>query len=145
MATIKTFIDIHATPEVVWRVLTDFAAYAKWNPFIRHASGSAREKQRLKLTLHLPRGRAYRFSPRVVRAIPAAELRWRGKFLIEGLFDGEHTFIIVPHGLKGVRFIQREQFSGLLAPLILFFIEKKTTEGFKLMNRALKQVAEAKH
>lgn len=145
MATIKTFIDIHATPETVWRVLTDFSAYAKWNPFIRDASGNAREKQRLRLTMQLPHGGTHRFSPRIVRAIPAAELRWRGKLLIDGLFDGEHTFIIVPHGLKGVRLIQREKFSGLLAPLILLFVQKKTTEGFQLMNRALKKVAEAKH
>ena len=145
MATIKTYVDIAATPEIVWRVLTDFAAYREWNPFIRAASGNAREKERLKLDVTLPHARRKRRSAVVVRAIPAAELRWRGQRLIEGLFDREHTFIIVPQGLKGVRLIQREQFSGLLAPLIFPLIEKKTIAAFKLMNDALKKVAERRH
>jgi hypothetical protein len=142
--TIKTAIDVAASPEMVWRVLTDFPAYPKWNPFIRSVQGSAMAGQRLKVRLRLPHGRSYRFSPRVLKAVPATELRWRGRTWIEGVFDGEHAFIIVPNGIKGVRFIQREHFSGLLVSLILPFIAEKTRQGFDLMNLALKKVAETK-
>jgi Polyketide cyclase / dehydrase and lipid transport len=38
-------IDIHATPQRVWQLLTDFAAYPDWNPFITRSSGSARVEQ----------------------------------------------------------------------------------------------------
>ena len=144
MPVIKTTIDIAASPEMVWRVLTDFPSYPKWNPFIRSVQGNPVQGQRLKVRMRLPRGRTYKFSPRVVKAVPATELRWRGRMFIAGLFDGEHAFIIVPNGLKGVRFIQREHFSGLLTPLILSFIGAKTHKGFDLMNLALKKVAEAK-
>lgn len=144
MPTIKTAIDIASSAEMVWRVLTDFPSYPKWNPFIRSVQGNPAPGQGLKIRIRLPRGRTYKFSPRVVKAIPATELRWCGKMLIEGLFDGEHAFIIVPNGIKGVRFIHREHFSGLLVPLILPFIGEKTRRGFDLMNLALKKVAEAK-
>ena len=144
MPTIKTALDVAASAEMVWRVLTDFPAYPKWNPFIRSVQGSAVAGQRLKVRLRLPHGRSYRFSPHVLKAIPATELRWRGKTWIEGVFDGEHAFIIVPNGIKGVRFIQREHFSGLLVRLILPFIAEKTRKGFDLMNLALKKVAETK-
>ena len=144
MPTIKTAIDVAASPEMVWRVLTDFPAYPKWNPFIRSVQGNAAAGQRLKVRLRLPHGRSYRFSPRVLKAIPATELRWRGKLWIQGVFDGEHAFIIVPNGIKGVRFIQREHFSGLLTSLILPFIGEKTRKGFDIMNLALKKVAETK-
>ncbi|MBI3546528.1 MAG: SRPBCC domain-containing protein [Gammaproteobacteria bacterium] len=144
MTTIKTTIDIGATPEMVWRVLTDFAAYPKWNPFIRGIIGDAVVGQKLRVRIRLPQGRVHIFSPRVLKAIPATELTWRGKFLFKGLFDGEHSFIIVPNGISGVRFIQRENFSGLLASLMLPMIADKTAKGFELMNRALKKVVEAK-
>lgn len=145
MPTIKTYVDVAATPEIVWRVLTDFAAYPKWNPVIRAANGSAREKERLRLSITLPRGGSHTIKPVVLRAIPAAELRWRTKWLIEGVLARERIFIIVPQGLKGIRLIQREQFSGALASLVFRFIEKETTESLQLINRALKKAAEAKH
>lgn len=145
MPTIKTFVDISATAETVWRILTDFPAYPKWNPIIREIVGHAREKATLRLRMHLPHAGVRKLKVVVTRAIPAAELRWRGRRFIQGIFDGEHAFIIVPHGLKGVRLIQREHFSGLLVPLILPFVSTKTTAAFEVLNQALKKFAESKH
>lgn len=144
MSSIKSTIDIGASPETVWRVLTNFSAYPAWNPFIREIQGKVQPGARLKVRMRLSKTRSHRFSPRVTKAIPAAELHWRGKMWFGGLFDGEHSFIIVPNGVNGVRFIQREQFSGLLVPVIFPFIAKKTEEAFGRMNKALKKAAEDK-
>lgn len=144
MPTIKATIDIGASAEMVWRVLTNFPAYPKWNPFLREVHGKPEPGARLKVRLRLSGRRSHRFSPRVTKAIPAAELHWRGKLLFGGLFDGEHSFIIVPNGVMGVRFIQRERFTGLLVPVILPFIAGKTRLAFERMNVALKKVVEAK-
>ena len=144
MPTIKTAVDVAASPEMVWRVLTYFPDYPKWNPFLVSIQGSLSPGQRLKIQARLPQGHEYKFSPRVVKVIPATELRWRRWRLIEGVFDRELAFLIVPNGVKGVRFIQREHFSGLLAPLIMHFISEKTLKAFNLMNLALKRTAEAK-
>jgi carbon monoxide dehydrogenase subunit G len=32
---VETSIDIHATPEAAWDMLTDFQAYDDWNPMLR--------------------------------------------------------------------------------------------------------------
>ena len=144
MTTIKTTIDIGASAEMVWRVLTNFPAYPTWNPFLREVHGKLQQGAKLKVRMRLSKTRSHRFSPRITKAIPAAELHWRGKMWFGGLFDGEHSFIIVPNGVNGVRFIQREQFTGLLVPVILPFIVKKTEEAFERMNKALKKVAEGK-
>lgn len=145
MPSIKCFIDIGATPEQVWRVLADFPAYPRWNPFMREVQGQARENERVRVHLRLPGGRAWTFRARVTRAIPAAELRWRGGLWVRGVFDGEHTFIIVPHGVTGVRFIQRERFTGLLARVLVPLIRKRTLRGFEIMNLALKRKLEGKN
>jgi len=141
---IKTTIDIGASPEIVWRVLTHFSSYPKWNPFIREVHGKPEQGERLKVRLRLSKRRSYRLSPRVIKAIPAMELHWRGKLLFGGLFDGEHSFIIIPNGVMGVKFIQRERFTGLLVPMLLPFIARKTRQGFERMNLALKKIAETK-
>jgi hypothetical protein len=143
--TIKTTIDIGASPEMVWRVLTDFATYPKWNPFLRGVQGDLVPGKRLKIRARLSRTRTYRFSPRVLKAVPAMELCWRGKWWIKGLFDAEHAFIIVPNGVDAVKFIQREHFSGLFVPLIFPFIRQQLETRFDLMNKALKKAAESRH
>ena len=144
MPTIKTAIDVGTSAEIVWRVLTNFNAYPHWNPFLVAVYGPPVPGQRLKIEARYPHGRTLKYSVQVVKAIPAAELRWRRRRVIEGIFDREQAFFIIPNGIKGVRFIQREHFSGVLAALMMPFISEKTGKAFNLMNLALKRTAEAK-
>ena len=50
-AELRTFVDIHATPERLWHVLTDLPAYAEWNPFITRAEGTFVEGGRLSVNV----------------------------------------------------------------------------------------------
>jgi hypothetical protein len=145
MATLKTSVDIGASAEQIWRLLTHFPEYPKWNPYLRGVIGPLEVGKRLRMRVRVPQGRVRIVTARVVKAIPAAELRWRRKFLIKGLFDREHTFIMVSNSIKGTTFIQREEFSGVLAPLMAPFVAKKALLGLNLMNAALKKAAESKH
>ena len=76
--------------------------------------------------------------PEVLEADPARRLRWLGRLLLPGLFDGEHTFTIQPAGPGRSRLTQHEVFRGLLAPLVLKMIAKPTRASFHQMNQALK-------
>jgi hypothetical protein len=133
---------IQASPERVWDVLTDFAAYPEWNPFIPRITGSLETGSRLDVQLQRPGSRGVRMRPTVQAAEPPRELRWLGHLGIPGLFDGEHRFRIEAVGTDRVRFVQEERFSGLLAPLVLRFLERGTRQGFEAMNRAIKARAE---
>jgi hypothetical protein len=140
MRELRTEIDIDAPPERVWEVLSDFDAYGEWNPFIRKLSGTPRMGERLEVRIEPPGGRGMTFKPTVREATPNHELRWLGRVLVPGLFDGEHTLRVEPRN-GGSRFIQSEQFKGLLVPLFGGGLDK-TEEGFRQMNAALKQRAE---
>ena len=133
---------IQASSQRVWDVLTDFAAYPEWNPFIPRITGSLETGSRLDVQLQPPGSRGVRMRPTVQAAEPPRELRWLGHLGVPGLFDGEHRFRIEPLGTARVRFVQEERFSGLLAPLVLRFVERGTRQGFESMNQALKVRAE---
>jgi hypothetical protein len=139
---LRTEIEIEATAEKVWHLLTDFASFYQWNPFIRHASGEARAGARIEVHIQPSGARGTTFRPLVLRAEPDRELRWRGRLLVPGLFDGEHIFMIDPAGANRVRFTQREVFTGLLVPLLARGLDSDTRRGFEEMNQALKALAE---
>ena len=139
---LRTEIEIDAPADRVWDVLTDFTAYPDWNPFIRRAGGPVRVGSRLEARLQPPAGRAMTLRPTVLAAVPNRELRWLGHLFVPGLFDGEHGFRIESLASDRVRFVQEERFAGLLAPLVLRFVERDTRQGFEAMNRALKARAE---
>src|SRR2546427_656795 len=81
--------------------------------------------------------RPMRFRPTVKAVIPNRELRWLGRLGLPRLFDGEHIFQIEPLGSMRTRFIQREQFRGLLVPFLARSLNRDARRGFEEMNRAL--------
>jgi len=138
---LHTEIEIAASPERVWRELTDFAKYAEWNPLVPAASGEVREGQQIRVTLQAGK-RAIKIKPRLLRVVPHRELAWRGSLPVPGLFTGEHIFEIEALGDQRVRFRHREKFSGLLVPLMSRMLDGQTRRGFEAMNEALKARAE---
>lgn len=141
---LHTEIAIAASPETVWSILTDFAAYPGWNPFIRRIAGKQEVGARLEVDLAPPGGHAMTMRPTLRALEPGRTLRWLGSVGLPGVFDGEHSFQIEPLGDNQVRFVQSERFSGILVPLVMAFIGRSTEQGFEVMNLALKERAEAK-
>ena len=135
---LRAEVEVQASPERVWEVLTDFAAYRQWNPFIVEGAGQAVPGSRLELQMRLPGRRPTTFRPEVLEAAPARRLRWLGRLLMPGLFDGEHSFSLEPAGPGRVRVVQQEEFRGLAARPILAVIGTPTLVGFQQMNQALK-------
>jgi hypothetical protein len=136
---ISTSIDIAAPASSVWAVLMNFAAYADWNPFIRRIAGSTSPGSKLQVTVQPEGGSAMSFAPEVLVCMPERELRWRGKVLVNGVFDGEHSLRLTKSTASSCSFFHEETFSGVLVPLIMRGAMLAGTEaGFKAMNRALK-------
>jgi len=139
---LATAIDIDATAAATWRVLVDFAAYPKWNPFIRRIEGESRVGARLRVTAQPGDRRPMTFKPTVVVAEPERELRWLGRVLVPGVFDGEHAFVI-EQKQGGCRLRHEESFRGLLVPLFGGMLGD-TERAFVAMNEALKRRVEAR-
>ena len=82
MKQLHTEIEIDAPAKRVWELLTDFASYPQWNPFIRYISGHPAPGERLQARPEPPGGRAMTFKPKVLTAEPNRELRWLGHILV---------------------------------------------------------------
>ena len=142
MYEVRTEIEIESTPERVWTILVDFPAHPEWNPFVRSIKGVAKKGEQLAVSIQPAGGKAMTFRPTVLVAAPNQELRWLGRLIIPGLFDGEHYFQIVPIAPGRVRFVHGEKFSGFLVVLAKSRLDGGTKAGFVAMNHALKARAE---
>lgn len=143
MTELHTSIDIAAPAARVWKILTGFSAYQDWNPFMRNAlCKELKVGEIIEVAMLPPGGEGWTFHPVLISVHPDRELKWRGRFILPGLFDGEHCFTIEPLDEHHVRFAQSEKFRGLLVPFFGGLLER-TRGGFEEMNRALKLRAES--
>lgn len=134
---IETSILIHATPTIVWSILTEFKKYPEWNPFIKSLKGSVAEGKQIEVQLP-----GMKFKPTVVTFKPEQEFAWLGHLWIKGLFDGRHSFRLVDNNDGTTTFYHSENFSGILVPIFKQKLLKDTLKGFEHMNQKLKARAE---
>ncbi len=142
MKEVRSEVEINSYPEGVWRILTDFATYDQWNPFINKIIGVPTEGSKIDIHIESPSGKKRNYSPRITKVEEGRELRWVGKSSLPGFLNAEHIFTIEELQPGRVRFIQREVFDGLLTRLFRKSVDTDVRQGFQDMNGALKKRAE---
>lgn len=140
---IQTEIEIDASAEEVWRILSDFPSFPSWNPFVTRVEGRPEKGAVLRIDVRLPESRLLKFTPTVLVAEPNRELRWVGTVPF-GAFRGEHFYVIEETGENRVRFVHGEHFSGWLVGLVWKMFGSSIERGYVLMNEAIKKEAEKK-
>jgi hypothetical protein len=138
---IETGVEINAPASRVWAVLTDFARYPAWNPFITAIAGKPAAGEWLSITIRPPGKFAITMRPTLVAVTPERELRWLGHLIVSGIVDGEHFFLLEPLAEDRTRLIHGENFSGLLIA-VMGGMFAAVEAGFEAMNTALKQKTE---
>ncbi len=106
-------LNIRASAESIWKILTDAAGYARWNSTVASMEGEIAEGSRFKLKVP---GEARTFIPRVSGVVAGRRMTWTGGF--SPVFKGVRTFMLEPRGDGATDFTMREHFSGLLLPLV---------------------------
>jgi hypothetical protein len=134
---LHTEIVVDATPEQVWKVLADRAAYKEWNPFIISSTGELTAGGTITNVLRDTEGKETTFSPELLVVEPNKELRWIGKVPPGAIFDGEHAFRLeeLPNGRT--RLIHEETFRGAAVPFTRSMLKKTIEPQFVAMNHAL--------
>ena len=140
MKTVRSTVEINASPERVWAILTDLPGHSSWDPFIPSISGSLVPGQKLNVTIKPPGSRPTSFKPTVTSVVENREMAWLGRLIMPGLFDGAHRFTLEP-SQSGTKLQASESFSGLLVGFSPGLLQH-TQQGFEQLNAALKERAE---
>lgn len=138
MKTFHAATGIDAPADRVWGVLTDVAHWPDWNPSVARVEG--RVALGAKVLVYTKRSPARAFPVKVARLEAPVRMVWRGGMPF-GLFTGVRVFTIAPESATRCRFATREEFSGLLAPLITKSIPD-LQPAFEEFVRCLKGAAE---
>ena len=133
---IDTSLEINASPENIWKVLTDFKAYNDWNPMLRDMDIALHPGANIRFRVLNDKGTKLGLKANVTQLSEHRELRWRGGNA--ALLSGEHYFRIEPLADGSCRFYHGEKFSGLLLPLVRFVL-KDAIVMYRRMNDALYQ------
>ncbi len=115
MKSFATRVTIHAAPDTIWRVLTDAPSYPGWNSTVTKVDGLIALGEKITVHAKLSPGRA--FPVKVVAFNPSKRMVWSGGMPL-GLFTGERTYELRPTSAGNVEFSMREDYAGLLAPMI---------------------------
>ncbi|MBF0280919.1 MAG: SRPBCC domain-containing protein [SAR324 cluster bacterium] len=137
--TIHTSIEIEASSQDTWHILTDFKNYPEWNTFVQKVEGDVSPGSVIQVRVQSGGDEPMDFEPTVLHNDENEILEWEGQFLMPGIFTGRHGFILESMGPGQTLLIHKEDFHGILVP---FFDFSGTEEGFKAMNRALKKRVE---
>jgi len=143
MKHLNTEILINANAADVWNVLMDIEAFPNWNPFIIFVDKKFKEGEKIKIILQQPGSKPMTIKPVVIKVVENKELRWLGHLGFPGLFDGQHIFELKSLEDGSTKFLQREEFKGILVNLFWKQLNTKTRKGFEMMNQKLKELAEA--
>ena len=130
---------IQATPERVWSVLTDAAAWPNWDSGVTKVDGRMALGEKLTVAVEANPGRS--FPVKVVQLSAPERMVFLGGMPVK-LFTGRRTYSLVPEG-NGTRFTMREEYTGPLAGMMIKSIPD-LGPSFRRFAEGLKQRVESR-
>ncbi|MGD8856567.1 MAG: SRPBCC domain-containing protein [Chloroflexota bacterium] len=106
---------INASPEVIWKILTDGSKYPEWEPDTHRIEGTIAAGEKMKVFAR--RNPKFAFQVEVIEFEPWKKMVWNTGVVL-GLIRGVRSFTLVEQEDKVVKYTLREQLSG---PLLFLF------------------------
>jgi uncharacterized protein YndB with AHSA1/START domain len=107
-------VEIRAQPEKIWSLLTDAAAFPRWNSTVSSIEGKIALGEKIKLKVPIAPKRTFKL--KVSEFEPAKRMVWRDG--AAPMFQGVRTYTLTPREDGAIDFAMEEVFSGLMLPMI---------------------------
>jgi hypothetical protein len=140
---IDTAVEIDAPVERVWSVLTDYARYGDWNPYLVAVEGRAEAGTTVVVDARPAEGGAagLRYPVDVVEVEAPHLMRWMGGLADRTQFEGDHRWELRPAAAGRTHLRHWEELAGTLAAQIMGDGSAAAAD-FDRFNQALKARAE---
>ena len=129
-------MEVDASPETIWRLLTDFDSYPSWNRYSRNITGEFGLGERIVVEANLG-GRTQLVENHIVSIKPAAELCWQSADWFAALSRGLRCRWLVEQDSGKTLLIHHEIMSGPLAWLIKLLFFEKIQNGLRTVNESV--------
>jgi hypothetical protein len=106
---------INASPELIWKILTDGPRFPEWDPEAHRVEGTVAPGEKIKF--FPSRNPNSAFQVEITEFEPGKKMVWQTSVVL-GLIRGVRTFTLVEQEDKVVKYTLREQLSG---PLLFLF------------------------
>jgi hypothetical protein len=107
-------INIKATPEKIWKIITHAQEYTKWNSTIKSLEGTIAPGHKIKLRATLDEKRVFTLT--VAEFTPYKIMVWKSG--AAPMFKGMRTYTLTDAKDGTTDFTMAEVFSGLMLPMI---------------------------
>ena len=135
-------VEVNATNELVWGVLTNQQEYGEWNPF----TSKIQTDFKIGSPVHL----LVRMGPakfRITEVLSVFDkphlIAWEKKFGARWLLFAKREQHIEPIGDSNSRYYNVDMLTGLLAPIVYFCFGNYMRRGFGDVARGLKTFVES--
>jgi hypothetical protein len=108
-------VEIQASPDTIWAILTDAPGYQAWDSGVERVDGRIAPGEKITVRSQANPGRA--FPVKVTEFDSGRRMTWSGGMPL-GLFKGVRTFTLAPGADGMTRFTVREEYTGPLLPVI---------------------------
>ena len=131
-------IEIDASPETVWRVITDFNRYCEWNPFVIGCESTLRVGDPIDMRVHVFRSFAQPQRETITHHEPGRRFCYGVPDMPFGAMRSQRCHQV--SRLEGGRTVYQSHFdlSGWLSPIVSFLLGRQLRRGFSEMTRAIR-------
>lgn len=135
-------VDIDATPETVWRVLTDFDQYEQWNPLAVRCQTSLVPGEPIDMWVRLGPGPLRKQREWVRTNTPGREFSYQMKPIGLGLLRSLRTQSLTELEGNRTRYTAHFEVRGWLQPVVRLLLGRALRRGFDGVASGLKTRAE---
>ncbi len=137
-------LEISASPETVFCVITDFGSYKEWNPWIVAADGPLEEGKLINVKAKMG-NKVLRVRHRILTIKPFSEFCWCDVGWFTQFAYGQRKRFIEPLKNGGVKYSVQLTVTGPAGRIVKFIYGRYMEKGLKSETHALKKQAETIH